>query len=79
MSLKLKSSFYYPNNLKHSNYPGSDSHATIIPVATAAFKDSALPFFGIVTGWVIFERKDLRMPFDSLPTTSNPSLAFATE
>jgi hypothetical protein len=49
--------------------------AKIIPVATAAFKDSAAPYFGIVIGSVIKDKMGGRIPFDSLPITNIPSLA----
>jgi len=49
----------------------------IIPVATAAFKDSAAPYFGIVIGSVINDKMGGRIPFDSLPITNMPSLAKA--
>jgi hypothetical protein len=47
----------------------------MIPVATAAFKDSAAPYFGIVIGSVIKDKMGDRIPFDSLPIINIPSFA----
>ena len=49
---------------------------SMIPVATAAFNDSAWPLPGMVMACLINGRILLRIPFDSLPMTSMPSFIF---
>ena len=50
----------------------------IIPVAMAAFSDSALPYFGIVIRSVIKPASSLDIPLDSFPITIRPPLPKST-
>src|SRR5690348_16895973 len=45
---------------------------SMIPVATAAFNDSACPILGMVRGWVACCSSSPRMPLDSFPMTIHP-------
>jgi hypothetical protein len=45
-----------------------------MPVATAAFKDSAAPKLGMDTGFVIKDFKGALIPLDSFPIIKKPSV-----
>ena len=68
---------------EYMQQPGTNYYAvnqeSRIPVATAAFNDSAPPFAGIVTGCCMKGSTSSRMPLDSLPITSAASRTGPTE
>ena len=49
-----------------------------MPVATAAFNDSAPPFLGMVISFVVDESSSFLIPFDSFPMINIPLLVFCS-